>query len=78
MGKITVNDTHRTAKKHNFEEFFKDQEYVFNSRKKNERSTWGKMNTFKPNVEGLRKRSGAHDNFNKLLLFSRSVFKCKL
>ena len=30
-------------------------------------------NTFQSNVEGLQKRSRAHDNFNKLLLFSRFV-----
>ena len=27
-------------------------------------------NTFQSNVEGLQKRSRAHDNFNKLLLLS--------
>ena len=30
-------------------------------------------NTFQSNVEGLDKRSRAHDNFKKLLLFSRFV-----
>ena len=30
-------------------------------------------NTFQSNVEELEKRSRAHDNFNKLLLFSRFV-----
>ena len=67
MGNIAVK--HRTSEKQTQNE----EKSVLNSRNQNGRTTWGKMNTFQWNVEGIQKHWRAHDSFKKLLLFSRFV-----
>ena len=73
MENITVKHNIEQQKKTQCWEIFKRRKKTF-SGNKNERSARGKMSSFQSNVEGLQKRSRVHDNFNKLLLFSRLVF----
>ena len=71
MGKITVK--HGTVIKYIFEEFLKGAKKPFRYTQETKMRGAHEENTFQSNDEELEKRSRAHDNFNKLLLFSRFV-----